>query len=611
MSIMRFLIPFLFSLLFLSADLSATSIMGGDLTFECTNSGEYLWRLKLYEDCLGAPGINVQPITIAGCGNTYNLALNLVSGPTEVLSSCPFHSTCSGGSLPGVKELIYEGTIVLSVTCLEYTASFRMCCRTHLITTVNVPGIQYVYLEASTNTSVGCNSSPVFNNAPIINTCVGQSLMINPGTFDPDGDSLVYSLVDCLHDQGIPIDYFYPPFNGNNPLSTVSGTVINTQTGTVSFVPNIVQSAPICIRIDEYRSGVKIGEVFRDIQINILPCTNNLPISGPFIENGINTGSYSYDVYPDSSFCLTIEGGDIDVDSITMLWDSSYAFGTFSIAGNYTANPIGTFCWTPTSADIGPNLFTTTLNDNYCPVNGITNTAYIVNVVCDPNATLLVEASVQLEGPYDPSTGLMKDDLRGGGFLPLLEPYTSLGYTHVGGGGEMTNSIVFNQTGSDAIVDWVFVELRESFSSLVPFATRSALLQADGDIVDVDGSSIVKFNNTGLASSQYWIVVRHRNHLDVMSSNAVTINSTTVGSYDFGSSGAFLGGMKTLVNGEQVMYEGDVNQDGSINAADRSALWNTRNQVGYLAEDSSLNSICSAADRSQNWNNRNQLSQVP
>lgn len=599
-----------FCLIFLSPNVQATHVMGGELTYECVTPGEYLWRLKLYRDCSGIPGNSVQPITIIGCGATYNLSLNLVSGPTEILSVCPSqipNTSCNGGSLPGAEQLIYEGTIILPGTCTDYIASFRLCCRSNSVTTINNPGNRYVYIEAKLNTAVGCNNSPAINNTPIVNVCVGQPLTINPGTFDVDGDSLFFSLVDCLHDAGVPIDV--PPYySGTNPFSTFSGTVIDAQTGSVSFTPDIVQIGPICIRIEEYRNGVKIGEVVRDIQVNVLPCTNRQPTSGPFIENGQNTGSYSYNVCPDSSFCLTIEGNDLDGDNITMLWNSTFAFGNYTIANNNTTNPIGTFCWTPTIADLGPNIFTTLLVDNACPVPGITNQAYVINVVCADG--LKVAVTAQLEGPYDATTGLMKDELRASGLLPLLEPYTALGYTHIGGGGgETTVPAVFSTTGPDAIVDWVFVELRSHSNGLIPVATRSALIQADGDIVDVDGSSFVEFRN--IMPDQYWIVVRHRTHLDVMSMSPISLDGISVGIYNFRASGAFGGGLKALANGELVLYEGDINNDGIINAADRSAIWNARNQNSYLEEDSSLNGICSAADRSQNWNNRNQVSQVP
>lgn len=73
---------------------------------------------------------------------------------------------------------------------------------------------------------------------------------------------------------------------------------------------------------------------------------------------------------------------------------------------------------------------------------------------------------------------------------------------------------VFSVTGEDAIVDWMFVELRDKNDYTNVIATRSGLIQRDGDIVDLDGVSKLTFPD--VAFDSYFVVVRHRNHLGVM-----------------------------------------------------------------------------------------------
>ena len=65
------------------------------------------------------------------------------------------------------------------------------------------------------------------------------------------------------------------------------------------------------------------------------------------------------------------------------------------------------------------------------------------------------------------------------------------------------------------IVDWVLVELRTGTAAGTKVATRAAFLKSDGTIVDTDGTSPVQF--TGLSAGNYYIVIRHRNHLAIMS----------------------------------------------------------------------------------------------
>lgn len=141
-----------------------------------------------------------------------------------------------------------------------------------------------------------------------------------------------------------------------------------------------------------------------------------------------------------------------------------------------------------------------------------------------PN-TVTLSAKVWLDGPYHAATGLMRDDLRATSRLPLSEPYAAMGFTHAsGGGGEQMNPAVLTVTGSDAIVDWVFLELRSTAAPFNVLATRSALLQRDGDIVGTDGVSPVTFQ---AAPGSYRIAVRHRNHLGIMTNTSVALGSST------------------------------------------------------------------------------------
>ena len=130
---------------------------------------------------------------------------------------------------------------------------------------------------------------------------------------------------------------------------------------------------------------------------------------------------------------------------------------------------------------------------------------------------------VNLQGPYSSANSNMGDGLRSNSRVPTGEPYTDLGYQHVSvGGAESINPAVFDINDNNAIVDWVFVELRSSSDNKEVLAARSALLQKDGDIVELDGTSPLSF--PGIANGgSYFIVVHHRNHLAVMTTNPVDL----------------------------------------------------------------------------------------
>jgi hypothetical protein len=141
---------------------------------------------------------------------------------------------------------------------------------------------------------------------------------------------------------------------------------------------------------------------------------------------------------------------------------------------------------------------------------------------------VFVRPKVLLSGALQ-SNGLMRDDIRAKGLLPMTEPYSGLAnFQHYGdGGGEtITNGIVLAITGNNAIVDWVVVELRNNNAISTPVATHAALLQRDGDVVAMDGVSPVHFST--VTPWQYHVSIRHRNHLGVMSAGVIELTSNPV-----------------------------------------------------------------------------------
>ena len=170
---------------------------------------------------------------------------------------------------------------------------------------------------------------------------------------------------------------------------------------------------------------------------------------------------------------------------------------------------------------------------------------------------------VFLEGPFDPGTQTMSDQLREDGHLPLTEPFSDLGFTHVGEGGEEAISFyVLNTMGNDAIVDWVMVELRDKNDPTVILNTRSALLQRDGDIVDLNGVAPLLMQ---MPADDYFVAVRHRNHLGCMTASTVPLGPS-LNVIDLTSSGTPAWGTAARkdVNGTQVLWSGNVHPDDAL-----------------------------------------------
>ncbi|MBL7964327.1 MAG: PQQ-dependent sugar dehydrogenase [Flavobacteriales bacterium] len=182
-------------------------------------------------------------------------------------------------------------------------------------------------------------------------------------------------------------------------------------------------------------------------------------------------------------------------------------------------------------------------------------------VDCPPNVRL----RVALAGNYQPATGLMTDQLRTAGLLPLSEPYTALGFAQAGGGGgETTTPAQLAATDHDAIVDWVLVELRNKNNASQILATRAALLQRDGDVVGTDGHARLLF--PALPADNYYIAIRHRNHLGAMTLGQVMVNKNGA-QVDFTLGSTLTHGVqarRSMSNGKWALWQGNVVRDGMV-----------------------------------------------
>ena len=229
-------------------------------------------------------------------------------------------------------------------------------------------------------------------------------------------------------------------------------------------------------------------------------------------------------------------------------------------------------------------------------------------VISDDGRGVRLSAKAMLEGAF--SSGVMTDYLRVQNYLPTDEPYLALGFNHQAGGGEEeVENTAFVPSGNDAIVDWVMLELRDKNNSSTVLHTRSALIQADGDIVDMDGVSSVYFRQA--VPDDYYVAVRHRNHLGAMALNVLTLSSTTT-TVDFTSVSTYgTNAQKDLGSGVMGLWSADVNHDGFVNSADLTTDWANRNQLNYHPSDTNFDGKTDAKDRSKIWNGRGVSEQLP
>jgi gliding motility-associated-like protein len=172
---------------------------------------------------------------------------------------------------------------------------------------INVPNSVMVPMHIETelviNPFLGNNNSVQLLNAPVDKGCVGKLYLHNPSAYDPDGDSLSYKLVTCKGQDGIEIPGYTLPQASHS-------IEIDPVTGELRWDAPILQGEyNVAIMVEEWRHGVKVGSVVRDMQILISACGNDLP-----------------EIQCDEQYCLVageqldfvISASDPDGDNVTL-----------------------------------------------------------------------------------------------------------------------------------------------------------------------------------------------------------------------------------------------------------------------------------------------------
>jgi len=368
----KFFLAFFFLLSGQSQEAKASHAMGADLTYECLGPNQYRLTYSFYRDCFGidAPdSVRVNYTSTCFGGGDLYLTPNPGS-PNRISATCDgVATTCDGGTYTGIEEWIYSGIVNLPGPCADWKFSYGECCRNSAITTLASAASNDLYVYSLLNSvDAPCNNSPTFSNKPVPFACVGQRFCFNHGANDIDGDSITYQLITPLDDAITPVTYAWP-FSNTQPVVSAPPVIFSSISGDICMVPTQADVTVFAVLVSEYRNGVLIGQVERDIQLTVNACNNFLPtmtgINGtPFFTKTICAN------VPFNFWAATIDA-DLITDTTTVEWDFGIAGANFITTGGKRDSAF--FSWTPTTADISnsPYCFTATVKDNHCPYLGL------------------------------------------------------------------------------------------------------------------------------------------------------------------------------------------------------------------------------------------------
>ena len=366
---------------------SATHIVGGE--FELRHVSEYNYRLlfNLYFDKVnGSPGARDPFVNVHIFEKGSNKFVATIG--LTLRSETPMNYTNIGCTTSDVQTttMQYYEDIYLDPAIYTnpegYYVVWERCCRNNTVTNIVDPGAAGTtfYMEFPAVVKNGApfrNSSPKLSPPPNDYACVGELFYYNFGSTDPDGDELVYDLVTPLNGNSSTTSIIPPPTSAPYPeISWLSGYSkdqqiqgapainIDKKTGRLTVQPDHVGLFVFGVRCQEYRNGVKIGEVRRDFQLLVKACRlNTAPIVSAITDGGTTTYKEGelIKITPTSSRCIKVYFTDPDNEETLSL----------------TAKPVN-------------------FNNNYFRLEGITSGK--VNSV---NGEKVLEASLCLDRCFD------------------------------------------------------------------------------------------------------------------------------------------------------------------------------------------------------------------
>lgn len=223
-----------------------------------------------------------------------------------------------------------------------------------------------------------------------------------------------------------------------------------------------------------------------------------------------------------------------------------------------------------------------------------------------------LDIKVFLEGPA--LNGEMYSYLNLAGLLPLAQPYLGSPWYYPG---IESVGIIPN----DDVIDWVLIEIRETSGGASTATSdkiimrKAALLLKDGSVVDLDGISkpvaMLDFND------DLYCVVRHRNHVGVMSASPVNqIPGNILQAWFYDNASSAYGGIlahKEVEPGLWAMVAADGDGSGQINNQDKLEVWAPQaGSWGYYSGDFNMDMNVSNVDKNDYWIPNSGLgSQVP
>jgi len=347
---------------FINITTYGTHLMGGQIVATHIGAYDYQIEFTAYRDTVGVP---------ISATAQFNVSQQDTSGAWNLLfSSTASFDTTSGGLLSnvitvyGVEVYTYIDTITMPGDGF-YSISWNDCCRNGAIINMSNPLSESMKLSTFfTVDSLNPNSSASYTTPPVAYLPSHTLWQYNPLPFDPDGDSLVWSLATPISSNGNVNGYEFLSDSTYSDSAAVFS--LDSITGSLTWSAKLVGHFVASFIVEEYRNGISIGSMRRDMQFIVIADTSK---SMPQISNmqsvPTNSGGYPYVILsPNQNYQLHLLASDADINDIVNViafgepFDLTNSPATLSVNSTGNGNEVqATFSWTPDVSAVRVNPY--------------------------------------------------------------------------------------------------------------------------------------------------------------------------------------------------------------------------------------------------------------
>ncbi len=315
-------------------------LVGGELTWACLGTGQYVFQVKVYQDCnqnqpsptsmqikvWNNPNLSVIPLSNVG-SNDFSFSC------TEIAGGAPQFNCSTPGQGSIIEYILQSAPVTLSGVppSAGWHFTWDAFFRTGASVNLNNPENAGLTLRASMYSYNGTDASPCFDSSPqfikppLNVVCAGENIAYNIGAFDSDLDSISYHFSNPLNNDFGSV--YNPPtvpsevswasgygtnnqLPGTNQNPSNSGALLNSNTGLLTFNSVTLGNYSTVVKVESWRCGQLIAVVYREMLVNIVNCsgTNAAPT---ITITGITNNTITVNAGDIASFNILAQDNDL------------------------------------------------------------------------------------------------------------------------------------------------------------------------------------------------------------------------------------------------------------------------------------------------------------